>query len=111
MGKSLQEMIEALPVEQQNAVEARFQVLYAEALSLRDLRKAQQLTQEHLAKQLNIRQESVSRIEKRTDLLLSTLNSYVKAMGGELKLVVAFPGRPPVTLEGLLQSNTLSEEI
>ncbi len=111
MGKSLQEVIEMLPAEQQNAIEARFQVLYAEALSLRDLRKAQQLTQEHLAKQLNIRQESVSRIEKRTDLLLSTLNSYVKAMGGELKLVVAFPGRPPVTLEGLLQSDTLSEEI
>lgn len=111
MGKLLQDVLQELSVEDQQAVEARFQELYAETLSLRDLRKAQQLTQEHLAKQLKIRQESVSRLEKRTDLLLSTLNDYIKAMGGELKLVVSFPGRPPVRLEGLLHDEGVTEEV
>ena len=46
-------------------------------------------------------QESVSRMEKRSDLLLSTLRGYVRAMGGELRLVAEFPGRPPVLIAGL----------
>ncbi|MEZ4726012.1 MAG: helix-turn-helix transcriptional regulator [Caldilineaceae bacterium] len=50
--------------------------LYAEELSLRDLRKARQLTQERLAEMLHMRQENVSRLEQRSDLLLSTLSSY-----------------------------------
>ena len=51
-----------------------------------------------MAQLLNIRQENVSRLEKRTDLLLSTLRIYVQAMEGELKLVVEFPDRQPVVL-------------
>jgi hypothetical protein len=54
-----------------------------------------------MAEVLGVGQESVSRLEKRTDLLLSTLQSYVKAMGGELRLVAEFPNRPPVLLKGL----------
>ena len=107
MGKSLQEMLEALPKAQQVDVEARFQALYVEELSLRDLRKARKLTQERLAELLHMRQESVSRLEKRSDLLLSTLSSYIKAMGGELKLIVQFPDRPPVQLlDGLLTDDS-----
>lgn len=106
MGKSLQEMIETLPRTQQADVEACFQALYAEELSLRDLRKARKLTQERLAELLHMRQESVSRLEKRSDLLLSTLSSYIKAMGGELKLIVQFPDRPPVQLDGLLTDDS-----
>jgi len=108
MGKSLQEMIQTLPVTQQAEVEARFQELYAEELSLRDLRKARELTQEGMAELLHMRQESISRLEKRSDLLLSTLRNYVRAMGGELKLIVQFPDRPAVLLEGLLEDEDKS---
>ena len=46
-------------------------------------------------------QENVSRIEQRSDLLLSTLSGYVEAMGGKLSLVAEFPDRPPVALTGI----------
>jgi transcriptional regulator with XRE-family HTH domain len=76
--------------------------LIAEEKTLRDLRQALSLTQERMAETLGIGQESISRLEKRSDLLISTLGSYVKAMGGELRLVAEFPNRPPVVLKGLL---------
>ncbi len=101
MSQSLQELLSELSVEEQAAVDARFQELYAEEMTLRDLRKARQLTQEHLANELHVRQESVSRLEKRSDLLLSTLAHDVEAMGGTLKIMVEFPDRPPVRIQGL----------
>ena len=58
-------------------------------------------TQVRVARELGIKQENVSRIEKRTDLLISTLNGYVEAMGGRLRLVAEFSGRPPVSLTGI----------
>ncbi len=75
-------------------------------MSLGDIRKAQELTQERMAELLKIRQESVSRLEKRSDLLLSTLRSYISAMGGQLKLIVEFPNRPPVLLDTLTPHDT-----
>jgi len=60
-------------------------------MALRHVRKARQLTQEQVAKTLKIGQDSVSRLECRSDLLISTLQSYIEAMGGSLKLVVEFP--------------------
>ena len=65
------------------------------------VRKARQQTQTRVAQELGINQENVSRIEKRTDLLISTLNGYVEAMGGRLRLVAEFPDRPPITLSGI----------
>jgi predicted transcriptional regulator len=61
--------------------------LIAEEKTLRDLRQALSLTQVRMAETHGIGQESISRLEKRSDLLISTLGSYVKAMGGELRLV------------------------
>lgn len=72
------------------------------------MRKARKRTQERLAKELGIKQENVSRIEKRTDLLISTLSSYVAAMGGKLRLVAEFPDRPPVALTGIADLNNKS---
>ena len=70
-------------------------------MTLRDLRKAHELTQERMAEALHISQDGVSRLEKRSDFLLSTLRSYVEAMGGKLRLVVEFPDRKPMTLSDL----------
>ncbi len=100
-GKLLQEVWDAFSDEEKAQIEARYQQLRVEYLTLQDLRKARNLTQERMAEMLHIKQENVSRLEKRSDLLLSTLRSYIEAMGGNLKLIVEFPDRPPVTLAGL----------
>lgn len=101
MATTLKTMMDRLPAERRERVNARAEELIAEELTLRDLRKARDLTQERMAEMLDIGQDSISRLEQRSDLLLSTLRSYVSAMGGSLELVARFPDRPAVTLSGL----------
>jgi transcriptional regulator with XRE-family HTH domain len=62
-----------------------------EEMPLRKLRAARELTQENLASVLHVKQSEVSKIERRTDMYLSTLASYVRAMGGTLEVRAAFP--------------------
>ena len=99
--KSLQEVIDGLPREEKEEVEARARELIAEEMTLRELRQAFDLTQARMGELLNIGQDSISRLEQRSDLLLSTLRSYVQAMGGSLELTVKFPDRPAVVLSGI----------
>ena len=99
--KTLTERIGKLPEARRKKVEERARALIAEEMSLQDLRKARKWTQVRVAKELGINQENVSRIEKRSDLLLSTLSGYVEAMGGTLRLVAEFPDRPPIALTGI----------
>jgi len=101
MAKTLGEVIAALPDDERVAVEARAAELVKEELSLRDLRKAMSKTQTVVAKKLRVGQDSVSRVEQRADMLISTLRLYVNAMGGQLDLIASFPGRPPVRLKEL----------
>ena len=98
---TLTERLDRLPPARRKKVEERAKALIAEEMSLRDLRKARKQTQVRVAKELGINQENVSRIEKRSDLLISTLSGYVEAMGGTLRLVAEFPDRPPVALTGI----------
>ena len=70
-------------------------------MTLRELRQARKLTQVRMAKTLGITQDSVSRMEQRSDLLLSTLRKTVEAMGGNLSLIAEFPDAPPVLLSGI----------
>lgn len=79
MAITLEGKMTALTPERRQKIEAMTVELVAEEASLRDLRQALAMTKEHLAELLHIRQESVGRIEKRHDLLLSSLQSYVKA--------------------------------
>ncbi len=101
MGVSLDEVLARLPPDEREAVTARTAELVAREMSLRDLRKALGKTQVAMADRLGIKQENVSRIEQRSDMLLSTLNNYLRSMGGRLRLIVEFEGRPPVELTGL----------
>ena len=64
-----------------------------EELSLLEIRKARQLTQEQVALSLRIRQSAVSKIERQADLYLSTLRRFIEAMGGQLRVVAEFPDR------------------
>ena len=99
--RSLDQKIKRLSVSRRKKVEARAAQLIAEEMTLRELRRARKVTQVRIAKALGIRQDGVSRLEKRSDLLLSTLRKAVRALGGDLQLVAAFPDRPPVVLSGI----------
>lgn len=65
-------------------------------MTLCELRQAHRRTQKRIAETLGIRQEGVSRLEKRSDLLISTLRSYIEAMGGSLSIIATFPNHPPI---------------
>src|SRR5471030_1680192 len=93
--------MKGLRVERRKKIEVRAAQLIAEEMTLQELRKARKITQVRVAKELGITQNGVSRIEKRSDLLLSTLRKTVEAMGGNLSLVAEFPDRAPVVLSGI----------
>lgn len=101
MGIPYQEVLARESEETQRWVRQHAAELIAEELNLRELRRLRKLTQARLSRKLKIGQEGVSRIEKRTDLYLSTLRSYVEGVGGKLSLVVELPDRPPIILTGL----------
>lgn len=101
MVKRLEQIMAKFSAEEQEQIQAKADELIAEEMTLRQLRKAYQLTQVDLAKQLGVRQDTVSKLEQRTDLLLSTLTNYIQAMGGDLKLVAEFPDRQAVIVTGL----------
>jgi DNA-binding XRE family transcriptional regulator len=101
MPGNVNEIIRKLSPAERKKVEDCSAELIAEEMSLRDLRKARKLTQASVAKALGVTQDSVSRLEKRTDLLLSTLRKTVKAMGGNVRIIAEFRDRAPVVLSEL----------
>jgi hypothetical protein len=98
MAVTLKEFMKDFTPDERTKVAARTAALIDEELTLRDLRRAQRLTQERIAELMGVEQENVSRLERRPDLLLSTLSAYVAAMGGKLRIVAEFPDRNPVTI-------------
>jgi DNA-binding XRE family transcriptional regulator len=94
MAKKLDDLIASLPKDRQARVQARVM----ELTTLKDLRLAAQQTQVQMAAALGVRQDTISRLEKRSDMLLSTMRQYVESMGGQLELVAKFPDRPPVVI-------------
>jgi DNA-binding XRE family transcriptional regulator len=99
--KTLDDALNALPPSRRKRIEKRAARLIAEEMTMRELRKARHMTQAKLARSLGVNQEQISRIEKRTDLHISTLCRYIEAMGGRLSIVAEFPGGAPVVLTGL----------
>ncbi len=97
MAKRLDDVMAGLPQARRQRVKARAM----ELATLKDLRQAAMQTQEELAATLGVRQDTISRLEKRSDMLLSTLRQYVEGMGGRLELVAQFPNRPPVIIDHL----------
>ena len=97
MAKKLDDILSALPAKRQTKITARA----AELATLRDLRIAASQTQADMAQTLGVRQDTISRLEQRSDMLLSTMRRYVEAMGGRLDLVATFPNRPSVKVAQL----------
>lgn len=98
MSTSLSDKIKSLSPERQEKIAQLTKELIAEEITLQELRKQRHLTQEDIAKLLGIKQENVSRLERRNNLHLSTLKDYIHALGGKLHLVIEFPDQKPIRL-------------
>ncbi|WP_456115071.1 XRE family transcriptional regulator [Sphingobium soli] len=101
MGRNLNDVVAALPEARRARVEARAQELKEQVESLSELRRVAGKAQVEIASALNVKQPSVSKIEKQADMYLSTLRSYVEAVGGQLDLIVRLPSRAPLRIERL----------
>jgi transcriptional regulator with XRE-family HTH domain len=77
------------PAARKKAVEKTKTLL--DAMPLQELRHARNLSQEQLAQTLSVKQAAVSKLEKRTDMYISTLRNFIKAMGGDLEIIATFP--------------------
>src|ERR1700733_12622005 len=102
---NLERIRKRLSPARRKKVEARAAQLIAEEMTLQELRRARKLTQVRMAKELGISQDGISKLERRSDLLLSTLRKTVEAMGGSLSLVAEFPDRRPVVLSGIAEED------
>ncbi|MFA7596198.1 MAG: XRE family transcriptional regulator [Novosphingobium sp.] len=101
MGRSRSEIIAALPEERRRRIEARTKELVAEVEGLKALRQLAERSQEQIAETLGVKQPSVHKIERQTDLYLSTLRRFVEAAGGKLELRVELPGKGVLHLTGV----------
>lgn len=90
MSKSFKTLRKKMSPTAQKAAAKKTQQMLKE-MPLNELRQAHQMSQERLAELLSTKQANVSRIERRTDMYISTLRSYIEAMGGELDIVARFP--------------------
>lgn len=91
MGRTLSQVMAGLPADRRQRIEAETARMAEEVMTLQEVRKALQLTQSTVAEALAMEQESISRIERRADVLLSTMRDYVSALGGTLKISAEFP--------------------
>ena len=92
MAHKLSELLDKMPAKARENARSRTRSMAAE-LTLAELRKAFDVSQEDLARALDVKQANISKIERREDMLLSTLAAYVQAMGGDIEIVAHFPDR------------------
>lgn len=98
MATKFEKIREQMAPERRERIRARTQELLAE-LPLQELRQARALSQEELAEVLGLNQATISKLERRTDMYLSSLRRFVEAMGGELEISAHFPeGRVRIQL-------------
>ena len=90
MAKKFGELRAKMSPEAQSRAAARAEAMLVE-MQLQELRKARHVTQVEVARAMSVEQAAVSKLERRDDMYVSTLREYVKALGGELKLVASFP--------------------
>ena len=101
MGRGINQIIGSLPSARQARINAGYRALKHQVESLGQLRQLAGKAQADVAAALKIKQPSVSKIEKQADMYLSTLRGYVRAIGGELELVVKLPSHPALHIHCL----------
>lgn len=90
MTKPFKTLRKKMSLPARKAAEAKTKEML-KGMPLQELRQAHQMSQERLAELLLTKQANVSRIERRTDMYISTLRSYIEAMGGKLDIIAKFP--------------------
>jgi transcriptional regulator with XRE-family HTH domain len=90
MAKKFSELRAKMSPDAQSRAAARAEAMLVE-MQLQELRKSRQVTQVEVALGMGVEQAAISKLERREDMYVSTLREYVKALGGELKLVASFP--------------------
>ncbi|MCY1200626.1 Helix-turn-helix domain protein [compost metagenome] len=90
MAKKFDALREKMSPEARARVEARAQEMLAE-MPLNELRQARGLSQKMLSEVLHVQQPAIAKMEKRTDMYISTLRSHIEAMGGQLEVIARFP--------------------
>lgn len=105
MTKTFEQFLQTLPQEEQAAIAQETERLIAEEMTLRELRQARHRSQAVVGEILQINQAAVSKIERRTDMYVSTLRSFIQAMGGDLEIIAHFPDRPPVRINQFEELN------
>ena len=93
------EYFDGLPPERRARILARAAEMEVEEIGLKQLREAQRKSQVEVAERLKTTQATISRLERRTDVYLSTLRKYVEAVGGKLRITAEFPDGPAVVIE------------
>ena len=101
MGRTREDIMAGLPKDRRKRIEARAAELHAEVDGLKALRLLAERSQDQIAQSLGVKQPSVLKIERQTDLYLSTLRRFVEAAGGTLELRVKLPGKGVLHLTGL----------
>lgn len=108
MAINVKDYIQTLPTKQKREIEHRAQKLIAEEKTLQELRKAVSCSQVQLAQALGVKQAAISKMERRTDLYVSSLRSFIEAMGGSLDIIANFPHKTPVKITQFQDFDTLS---
>lgn len=90
MAKKFSDLRAKMSPEAQGRADARTKAMLKE-MPLQELRRARGLSQVTLAKTLHVNQGSISKLERRTDMYISTLRSHIQAMGGDLEIIARFP--------------------
>jgi transcriptional regulator with XRE-family HTH domain len=90
MAKKFSDLIEAMPAERQERIRRAADEMLA-SMPLHELRRARDLSQEHVAGAMSQSQSAISRLERRSEMYISTLRRYVHALGSELEITARFP--------------------
>lgn len=98
MAISYESLLGQLSAASRRRIRQRAKELLAEESTLQELRKARSRSQRAVARKLHVKQAAVSKLERRTDMYVSTLRSYVEAVGGELEIIARFPDAKPVRI-------------
>ena len=98
LSKNMEQLWDDFSDNEKSAIEARYTYLSTEYKTLQEIRKSKNLTQDSMAKLLGIKQENVSRMERRDDMRLSTIREYIEALGGTLQITATFADNKTINI-------------
>jgi DNA-binding XRE family transcriptional regulator len=108
MAKKYSDLRATMSPESRARAKSRADEMLAE-MPLQELRQARGLSQKMLAELLHVQQPAIAKLEKRTDMYISTLRSHIEAMGGELDVIARFPdGAVKITNFAELDENAVA---